>query len=144
MIVTFPTAKLAKEKGFKEKVYAFYKIPKDEKKFLTVTLEYAASDYDERETFVDTIYDYNSHIMSYDYENKEFVSAPTQAQLQKWLRVKNVHVNVLPPTSHKGKLQYICMIQYGFIVKSTEAHTEYENCLEEGLLIGLKETVKMP
>ena len=70
-LITFETAKLAKEKGFDIEVLNHY------------NHEYS---YDKAEIFQDDVK--NSELESYEY------SAPTQALLQKWLR--EVHeINVI-------------------------------------------------
>lgn len=139
-LISFETAKLAKEKGFVEKVYAFYKNPTDRGTFKEGTLDYAGSDYDP-ETFEEIIFDYNT-LNSHYYEDKEYFSAPTQSLLQRWLReVHNINI-------------YVAFCEYVIISEnnwkfSFDNPTKQQywrgkfNSHEEALEAGLQEALKL-
>lgn len=70
--VTLETAKLLKEKGFKEDVFTFYEVDCVEGDMIL------SETYDESENF---------------NEKNDCLSAPTQSLAQKWLReTKNIHI----------------------------------------------------
>lgn len=72
--VTLETAKLLKEKGFKEDVFTFYEVDCVESDMIL------SETYDESENF---------------NEKNDCLSAPTQSLAQKWLReTKNIHICV--------------------------------------------------
>lgn len=72
--VTLETAKLLKEKGFKEDVFTFYEVDCVEGEMIL------SETYDESENF---------------NEKKDCLSAPSQSIAQKWLReTKNIHICV--------------------------------------------------
>ncbi|MEO3534148.1 hypothetical protein ABG835_04905 [Phocaeicola vulgatus] len=72
--VTLETAKLLKEKGFKEDVFTFYEVDCVEGDMIL------SETYDESENF---------------NEKNDCLSAPTQSLAQKWLReTKNIHICV--------------------------------------------------
>lgn len=73
-LVTLETAKLLKEKGFKEDVFTFYEVDCVEGDMIL------SETYDESENF---------------NEKNDCLSAPTQSLAQKWLReTKNIHICV--------------------------------------------------
>lgn len=73
-LVTLDTAKLLKEKGFKEDVFTFYEVDCVEGDMIL------SETYDESENF---------------NEKKDCLSAPSQSIAQKWLReTKNIHICV--------------------------------------------------
>lgn len=72
--VTLETAKLLKEKGFKEDVFTFYEVDCVEGDMIL------SETYDKSENF---------------NEKNDCLSAPTQSLAQKWLReTKNIHICV--------------------------------------------------
>ena len=72
--VTLETAKLLKEKGFKEDVFTFYEVDCVEGDMIL------SETYDESENF---------------NEKNDCLSAPTQSLAQKWLReTQNIHICV--------------------------------------------------
>lgn len=125
-LISFETAKLAKEKGFNIPVrYAFY-TEKDKRDLRTRTQ------------------DWNNHFVwvgsSWGGHNTNpFYSRPTQSLLQKWLR--EVHkVNVSISFYDDGKNKYwTCHIHKD---SSQQAYVcgedVYEDALEKGLFEGLK------
>lgn len=150
-LIDFQTAQLAKEKGFKEKVYACYKNPTERGRefYKDGTLDYSGSDYDP-ESYEDLIIDYNSIVSNY-YCDKEYFSAPTQSLLQKWLReVHKLHIIITVQRDMDANDNYYCEIHNlteqfdtNWKAKKYEAHDistcceTYENALEEGLLEAL-------
>lgn len=129
-LISFETAKLAKEKGFdiNDTKYIHYKSKIHEPH---------------------TLFPRNSAAMA-DGDIKEYYSAPTQSLLQRWLREKNnACVTVIP--DYNKKIIFACSIHI-IISGMGGLHTEiirnkdnqikyyntYEKALEEGLLTGLK------
>ena len=131
-LISFETAKLAKEKGFNEECYFTYgEISEDYCLF--------KSEYSET----------NSEVNEYIY------SAPTQSLLQKWLReVHNCHVEVIfhSPLDDsyitKDNLRYCFEVNYygkNFNIPFTDDedysgydYLTYEEALEKGLQEALK------
>ena len=126
-LITFPTAKLAKEKGFDIKcdhIQCIY-----------------SSDGD-----FDSIYDYVSHTPC--EEEIEFY-IPTQSLLQKWLREKhNISLSCRPHINN-NKLSYSFSL---YIAEKSNINfnimTGYEECgsfktYEEALEKGLQEALKL-
>ena len=112
--ITFKTAKLAKEKGFKPDIDGLY--------------------------WEDGNYDSSENALIYE-EYPNVVSAPTQSLLQKWLR--EVHkIDVFCDCIGSGK--YYSVIYDNSIkegndkVFEQEKETSYEEALEIGLQEGLK------
>lgn len=125
-LVTFPTAKLAKEKGFKWGTSKGY----CEDGILTVS-QYASKCYNDSE----------------DYPTK--YSAPTQSLLQKWLReVHNLHLYIdTTPSfeqmeSHKSKYKISIKVPFSPF-KWTTGRYYLGNTYEEALEIGLQEALKL-
>jgi hypothetical protein len=95
-LISFEIAKLAKEKGFKEEVYAYYYIKSEKEN----ELNYVISDYDPNE-YKDILCDYNS-LDAFYFDTKNYVSASTQGLLQKWLRdVYNTIINLSAIPDHR-------------------------------------------
>ena len=88
MVITLETAKLAKEKGFKKKAKKSYRQP--------VVTKRGTNIKEEREyKLCKTGYEYSS-FTEISYPNEEY-SAPTQEQLQKWIREKHgMHLVIIP------------------------------------------------
>lgn len=114
-LISFETAKLAKEKGFNEECYLTYgKILK----------EYCIFKSDYSET--------NSEVNKYTY------SAPTQSLLQKWLREKHkIHIELQCDSNY---YKYFILIYY-----KTNCVFNLDDSLiyEEALEIGLQEALKL-
>lgn len=110
VIIEFETAKLAKEKGFNR----FSKIIYNQDKTL-------------------------SYIEEEKYNGKTSILAPTQVLLQSWLRVEhNIEVNIL--SDQMGYMLIVVKRNVRLEVLEIERNIfeRYEDALEEGLLIGLK------
>jgi len=117
-LITFETAKLAKEKGFNEKVYREY----DKSGYLRCTSKSADV----------VLGPYEELLKSTEYP------APTQSLLQRWLR--EVHkINIViqywtGPKPHKPVLHYRTTVNENFF---GEHYVTYEEALEEGLFEAL-------
>lgn len=84
--VTLETAKLLKEKGFKENVFTFYEA------------ECAEGDFELFESY--EVEDFNARADNF--------SAPTQSIAQKWLReIKGVYVWVEPVIGKDGRFLFV-------------------------------------
>lgn len=124
-LITYETAKLAKEKDFQELCFYYY----DENKKLR-------QPYLENGSSSDTEFKVELEDLLENFNNKYRIttSASTQSLLQKWLReVHNLHVWCIPnnePTIAKG---YLSFLNGKFILDSS-----YEEALEAGLLEALK------
>lgn len=132
-LISFETAKLAKEKGFN--------IP-CEQRYLNNILERkldSPSDADDEYTW----YQHKLEVQNF----RTGINAPTQSLLQKWLReVHNIFVVIKPDINiyNIETAQYWESISYinekgkkGNYIKIVECET-YEEALEQGLLYGLK------
>ena len=148
-LILFETAKLAKEKGFDELV--FYKY--SDKGVLYIS--YTTEQYYGIETLEDFIssgdgFTKNNelpwqNIYRSENENKKVnivVTAPTQSELQKWLREKhNIHVEVWYDNTQKDGYPYLCEIydQNDEVVDHDGWYYDnWEEALEEGLQEALK------
>lgn len=128
MIVSFKTAKLAKEKGFSEKTSSHWQ-----------------RDYGDLENDTYPPLDSFTFWNNIPYRNSsevELVPAPTQSELQKWLRDKHeIHVEVrVYSCSKPEKFEYEVSIldkSYGEWVK-VDSNLKFEKSLEKGLQEALK------
>lgn len=147
-LISFDTAKLAKEKGFDiSTIDLWYFKPKYSKKpdlhkgqtthmrFKCASKSFMGSNTSDYEISRITIEDLLQSPSKYPAE-KYLYLAPTQSLLQKWLREKhNIHIN---PRCQSGKYLYT-------YVKETKksfiwggSYNTYEEALEAGLLEALK------
>jgi hypothetical protein len=137
-IISFKTAKLAKEVGFNKKVLFSYEYS-DKKSFLYCggILYKSAKLYGYIQNIGYDLYNYNSHKKLNEY------SAPTQSELQAWIRKKhNIHISVNP---YNNTNQYSVHV-YNIILSEennldyefNETYNSYEEALEQGLLKALK------
>ena len=124
-LITFETAKLAKDKGFKEFSYACYKEDGILENLNNIWHYGCEGGMELDEWF----YDYNN------YKHKKLISAPTQSLLQKWLREEySIQVMV---TSHNHA--WVAIVENAFTpYKWINNFNSYENALEQGLLEALK------
>lgn len=115
-LISFETAKLAREKGF------------------NIFNGKAWIKKEGQELFFTPVYTGITNGIDYH--------APTQAQLQKWLRkVHNLHVIYIPTEKHKfEKIEYsfFIMSSIGYIHKTGENFNTPEEALETGLQEALK------
>ena len=131
-LVSFKTAKLAREKGFNEICYAKYQYIGHDKGVLSFTPS--------NENFI-SITDIKSVFkLTNDDLFMTNPTAPTQSLLQKWLREKhNIDILILGTSNqyYVGvfKKGFQTLIQYFY----PENNFKYENVLE----IGLQESIKL-
>lgn len=133
ILIEFETAKLAREKGFNIRVPYGYTFKSDfcAEKILLQCFNF--HNFGDCESF-----DWNNKIFEH-YPNG-VCSAPTQALLQTWLRVKHkIEVNVL--SDQIGYMLVVVKRNDRLEVLEIERNIfeRYEEALEEGLLIGLKD-----
>ncbi len=112
--IIFETARLAKEKGFNLRCEYFYN---------------AGSGWKlQSDSILRTGHD-------------EFVEAPTQAQLQKWLREKGLFVSA-ETVEGNNRLKYSAVVKdiktNEFILDGFSMYIEYEDAIEDGLQEALK------
>jgi hypothetical protein len=122
-LISFETAKLAKEKGFDEPCREYYN--KDEE---VESFRYFAGD--------GSGWDKNSTIVANDnYKDFPILAAPTQSFLQKWLREEhNIDIESRVQIGSNAKRYFY----YINCTSSSKSYTTYEEALEQGLLEGLK------
>ena len=150
-LITFETAKLAKEKGFNEPVLYHYLDDEGEGTFILTPNESHFSTEVKMIRGVIDVGETNNVTTTenlYDIFNEEiewYISVPTQSLLQKWLR--QIHnINVYPILSYTNNQKYTIELRYDFskIRTSQTGLTEkiyydtYEEALEQGLLEALK------
>lgn len=138
-LISFETAKLAKEKGFNISTQEAYINNK-------LFVNFESSNGNEREYFFDAndfYNDWNNKSLVFDEEgrgcfgckldNKKYFlaySAPKQSLLQKWLReVHNIDVNVLPYNTNKKYYEVVV----DKCVTTWSGYDTYEEALEKGL-----------
>lgn len=135
-LVSQVVAILAKEKGFDQPCFYYYHKEKLQSPYLE---NGSSTDTDFRVDLDDLLEDHN-----YKYLLGTYYSAPTQAQLQKWLReVHNINVNVF---RQPGCWEYmISRIEpYCAILDCTTKFYTYEEALEQGLLEALRSWIGTP
>lgn len=156
-LITFETAKLAKERGFNIPSHSYYFEDGEFKEFeINDTYGYYGVEYTVNRT--EFYNNWNDKMKTTKQGDKcfgcdnnpkylETFSAPIQSLLQKWLReVHNIHINgeVRWNNFNKKELIYEFWIKDMREVKpSTRVHTEpsilsYEEALEKGLQEALK------
>lgn len=114
-LISFSTAKLAKEKGFNVKCDNHY--------------GYCPNHGDGADWYFNV-----------GEPGVKFISVPTQSLLQKWLReVHSIHINIGTIAFNRGINK---MPNYGYCISSTKNHnkkiTNYEKVLEKALKQALK------
>ena len=141
-LITFETAKLAKDKGFKEKVIYYYHLHDDLKKPLLINeVEILLKNY---KTPYEVRRDWNT--ISTEFGYTENFSAPTQSLLAKWLREEhNIHFEIKPIFDVKDNLK---PYHISVIKNPSGKDFEYEivgslDTYEETLEIGLQEALKL-
>ena len=126
--INFETAKLAKEKGFPQE---------------TNRLEIPYYNY--KGEFKGDVSDWRirKYIRGEDTSDIEFVSAPTQSLLSKWLREQhNIDVWVTPYLDDKKKEYNYMIVNRNIDVYDLISGNEY-NTYEEAYEVGLQETLKL-
>jgi hypothetical protein len=116
-LISFETAKLAKEKGFNWKVNNYFQLK-------TIS----------GGVFEEYLEDSNQDINS-DFPQNALFSRPSQSLLQKWLREKhNIEVYIIP-WIYNNKTVYDFFVNYE---GESRAYSTYELALETSLIEGLK------
>jgi hypothetical protein len=124
-LITFETAKLAKEKGFDELTKTLYITDKD-------TTRLAKANNSKRT---------NSNYI--ELEDYKVYSAPTQSLLQKWLREKyGVHVTPFLKSSGYEILFMEMSEGYPFTTKPTAYEGQSFETYEEALELGLRDRLE--
>ena len=136
-LISFETAKLAKEKGFKEFSYACYKEDGILENLNNIWHCGCEGGMELDEWF----YDYNN------YKHKKLISAPTQSLLQKWLRdAHKIHIRIDPQSSRDSLVFYAELFSLKLYNQTFKEFTRlslplsglsYEEALEKGLLAAL-------
>ena len=121
-LVSFPVAKLAKQKGFK---------PEREWNPEYVSMWYDDDDFPDDEPIL-------TEMKEEDYSCECHYLAPTQTKLQKWLREQ--HKLNVSPKYHDGKWIPYVQLMYEDRIKGYWGHRvdEYEIAMNDGLLSALK------
>ena len=138
--IIFETAKLAKEKGFNERVHYFYKVKSE-------------NDIELYGCTIKQLVGFKGHVPIYhkvrDYHtNKEKLnaklyrcSAPTQSLLAKWLREEH---NIIVLVDYEGiDGYYYKFYSYKEGNKNYDASDKNYNTYEEAYEIGLQEALKL-
>jgi len=132
-LISFETAKIAKEKGFEDLCFYYY----DSQETLNEPfLENGSStDVEYRVGLTDLLENHNrSHWSTF--------SAPTQSELQKWLREKHniiVLVDIFPTPQNYQEFKYSVSNNILPCGITTDLYDTYEEALE----IGLQEALKL-
>jgi len=151
-LVSFETAKLAKEKGFDEICTShyvnekpFYSVDEPKQLFNTV-LRYG----NRKETYESTsVLWFKNSDLHYKDNSEKFrfnkgYTAPTQSLLQKWLREEHdIHIIVISNSKNQYFVDYRFSNQrvdndYDLILLSGVVYNTYEEALEKGLFEALK------
>jgi len=127
-LVSFETAKLAKDKGFDE--YCFKGYRNDTKRIMSLSQIDFDSIYENtsEEDIFEELFFKNSKVVE-DYS----ITAPTQSLLQKWLREK--YDTIVCPVPNNSKWS---IYSEKFLYGNASNFDTYEEALEEGLLQALK------
>lgn len=122
-LISFETAKLAKEKGFDEKVRAVFRV---------------WHEVAQERKYQDRAYNYNG--ADWDGDKEQFYSRPTQSLLQKWLREKH-ELHLVVDHSKKGHYEVRLSDNSDNSISTElfgESFPSYEEALEAGLIVALK------
>lgn len=120
--VTLETAKLLKEKGFKEDVFTFYEVDCVEGDMIL------SETYDESENF---------------NEKNDCLSAPSQSLAQKWLReTKNLHIEMSYMYGDYWIYDILTIPNHDLVGLSDRPIIHYDT-YEEALEAGLQEALKL-
>lgn len=125
-IISFETAKLAKEKGFNIPTRNFY----------------ADSSWDSKEIYsvIEVGYNEFTDSMENNHGFGDITLIPTQSLLQRWLReVQGIHVEATFDSFHKVYyIQLYLKDNHTFHGEDDRIFKTYEEALEKGLIEGLK------
>lgn len=130
-LVSFETAKLAKEKGFDEECSHYYDLEDSNK--LKHTVEGFKNPNED--CMVDIELEFHNHV------NFKRCAAPTQSLLQKWLREKhNIDIIIEPNQDSDGNKYYYWRIRRNMF---PSAIGNIANSYEEAFEASLIETLKL-
>lgn len=128
-LISFQTAKLAKEKGFQIPCYRHYN---NKQELIEHSLVNGSSTDVEFEVDLDDLNE------NFNYYSDKF-NAPTQSLLQKWLREKHkIYVFCTPREFEKGNGRKTIRWNNNFGVAKSKFSSTYEKALEKGLFEALK------
>lgn len=121
-LVTFETAKLLKEKGFKEDIFTFYEL-----------------DCVEGDMILSETYDYSDNFNKKD----DCFSAPSQYLAQKWLReTKNLHIEISYMYENYWIYDILTIPNHDLVGLSDRPIIHYKS-YEEALEAGIQEALKL-
>jgi len=128
-LISFETAILAKEKGFKEKTYY---------RFIYTNSTKEEGKIDKSQSKGSSPENWNNW---FDNEKLKYVSLPYQSFLQRWLReIHNIHIIIIfkkHEDINRYELQVHGENDFIFFGIESEIYKTYEKALEEGLIQGL-------
>lgn len=145
-LISFETAKLAREKGFKELVSTYYLeggIKREERVYIHYNID--ESFYVELDEFLENFNNEFKETLDGDRclgcDHKKYLvrySAPTQLLLQKWL-IQNykIHAFVMPTCNYYNTFIINCNNKL-VSTKRFGIYKSYEEALEQVLIQGLK------
>lgn len=120
--VTLETAKLLKEKGFKEDIFTFYEL-----------------DCVEGDMILSETYDYSDNFNKKD----DCFSAPSQYLAQKWLReTKNLHIEISYMYENYWIYDILTIPNHDLVGLSDRPIIHYKS-YEEALEAGIQEALKL-
>ena len=121
-LVTLETAKVLKEKGFKEDIFTFYEL-----------------DCVEGDMILSETYDYSDNFNKKD----DCFSAPSQYLAQKWLReTKNLHIEISYMYENYWIYDILTIPNHDLVGLSDRPIIHYKS-YEEALEAGLQEALKL-
>ena len=121
-LVTLETAKMLKEKGFKEDVFTFYEL-----------------DCIEGDMILSETYDYSDNFNKKD----DCFSAPSQSLVQKWLcQEKNLHIEISYMYGNYWIYDILTIPEHDLVGLSDRPIIRYET-YEEALEAGIFEALKL-
>lgn len=138
-LITFETAKLAKEKGFDIPCNKMFTYGKEMFGYVNVVKEYDGSKYE----CTEIPHDWNN---TKQPTSTKYFSRPTQSLLQRWLReVHNIHVEIKLLDFVDLSSEYHCKVTFikddlwgWFIPTKNKSKLTYEEAIEIGIQEGLK------
>lgn len=126
-LVTFETAKLAKEKGFEEETYYCYNSDKELEQAIDFTGNFT--------------FDSKDIINAKDNDFEAYL-APTQSLLQKWLRQIHGIETIVKSWEHEEKIIFLYSVQK-LTKPSTYRFDKGADTYEQALEAGLQEALKL-
>ena len=138
-LVSFETAKLAKEKGFNEICIDSFNSEGEEQNRYNITTIENMSVKQVKAAFETT--NSNLEAIANLQNTKPYIARPTQSLLQRWLREKhNIHIKITTDWTLE-KLGYC--FEYESDIKDSKCLSERYNTYEQALKIGLQESLQL-